>query len=41
MYCILKVKNNLLSVEKIMENNYKLVFEDKKCMIFDNLEQRA
>lgn len=35
VYFIPKLKHNLLSVGKIMEKNYKVVFEDRKCMIFD------
>jgi len=34
VYYIPKLKHYLLSVGQIMENNYKLMFEDTKYMIF-------
>jgi len=38
VYFISKLKHNLLSVGKMMEKNYKIVFEDKKYIIYDKNE---
>ena len=35
VYFIPKLQHNLLSIRQIMENNYKLVFDDGKCVIYD------
>lgn len=35
VYFIPKLQHNLLSIGQIMENNYKLVFDDGKCVIYD------
>jgi len=35
VYFIQKMKHNLLSVGKMMDKNYNLMFEDRKCKIYD------
>lgn len=41
VYFTPNLKHNLLSVGQIMEKNYKLIFEDNKCIIYDkNHEHR-
>jgi hypothetical protein len=35
------LKKNLLSVGQMMEQNYKVVFDNKKCLIMDKLNQNA
>ena len=35
VYFIPKLQHNLLSIGQIMENNYKLIFDDGKCVIYD------
>jgi len=35
------LKKNLLSVGQMMEQNYKLVFDNKECLIMDKLNQNA
>jgi hypothetical protein len=37
----LTLKKNLLSVGQMMEQNYKLVFDNKECLIMDKLNQSA
>lgn len=36
IYYTINLKHNLLSVGQSMEKNYKLLFEDIKCVIYDN-----
>jgi hypothetical protein len=35
------LKKNLLSVGQMMEQNYKLVFDNKECLIMDKLNKNA
>jgi hypothetical protein len=35
------LKKNLLFVGQMMEHNYKLVFDNKECLIMDKLNQNV
>ena len=36
MLYVLEINQNLLSVPQLLENGYKVLFEDKNCMIKDS-----